>query len=94
MEKYKFVKEILSSTKVKAWHIKVYTENYQVVCAPYPRLFNITSVYTATRTGKIEPGTAPLFSLKGDRLEEAANELINFLNGKPELEYFTIPRTF
>lgn len=88
---YKFIKEIASTTKAKAWHIKVNGISYQVVCAPYPRLFNITTVHLATNTGKIKPGTQPLFCLKGDMLNEAAEEVIHFLKGQPTLTYYTIP---
>ena len=91
---YKLIKEIPSNTQVKAWHIKVENENYQVVSAPYPRLFTVTSVYSATKNGKIKDAAKPLFTIKGDKLEDAANELINFLKGTPFLEYYIIPNVY
>jgi hypothetical protein len=90
---YRLVKEIPSTTKAKAWHIQINKVNYQVVCAPFPRLFEITSVFLATKTGKILDAKKPLFRLKGNRMEDAAKELVKLLNGHPELkdQYYTVP---
>lgn len=88
---YRKVKEIISTTSAKAWHIQINKVNYQIVSSPIPRLFTITAVFEATKTGKIKDAKKPLFNLKGDRIEEAANELINFLAGKPTLEYYEVP---
>ena len=88
---YKKVKDIPSKTSATAWHVQVNKKNYQIVSVPVPRLFEVTSVFEATKTGKILDSKKALFSLRGNRIQEAAEELVRFLDGKPTLEYFILP---
>lgn len=73
---YEFKKEIASNTQAKAYHLKIDGINYQVVCAPYPRLYTIVAGYSATRTGKIENHEKPIFQFRSNKIEEGVIELL------------------
>lgn len=76
---YEFKKEIASTTQAKAYHVKIDSVNYQVVCAPYPRLYTIVAGYTSTRTGKIEDLKNPVFQFRSNIIQEGVIELIKIL---------------
>lgn len=90
---YEFKKQISSTTQAKAFHVKIDSINYQVVCAPFPRLYTIVSAYAATRTGKIEDHTKPIVQFKSNIIEEGVIELLKVkkLDKEPLLETINMP---
>lgn len=76
---YEFKKEISSNTQARAYHVKIDNINYQIVTAPFPRLYTITSGYLATRTGKIIDHEKQIFSYKSDDIDSGVIELLSIL---------------
>lgn len=89
---YQFKKDIKSNTKVKAWHVKIGKDNYQIQSTPLPRLYTIVLAYKATRTGKIIDSTEHLLCIRTEDLNEGAEELIAVMKGEPTRKMHEFPK--
>ena len=79
--KYKYVKQIKSTTKVEAHHVRVDDINYQILISPIPRYYTQVSAYIANERGKDIDLLKPLFKTRGDKLEDGVECLMNHLKG-------------
>ena len=73
---FEFIKDIKSDTRVEGCHVKIDGKHYVVLNAGGSLPFGGLSAYTATRTGKIENLSAPLFKVNGNNLQDGIDKLI------------------
>jgi len=74
-----YAKEIKSTTKAKAVHVKINKVNYQVVTAPIPRLYDQMAAHTAIGSGRIKDYANPIFKYRGTDLVEGVKKLADML---------------
>ena len=76
---YELVKALKSQTVVRAWHVKVDGEDYQINIAPIPRYTTVTGGYAAQSNGTAVNLTKPLFEFKGDDFDQGLEVLTNLI---------------
>lgn len=74
---FKFVKELVSDTKVRAVHFKLGKQSYHVAVSPMPRMGWFVSGYVANRSGRPENIMKYLFkdlAVSSNNINKATDE--------------------
>lgn len=77
----RIMKKLKSETKVRAWHVKVAGQDYQVCQVCLPRMGETLYAYKATRSGRIDVWK-PFFEKAGHDYLMGVEYLVRHLEGQ------------